>query len=780
MPKWDPAPPEDADVCALAQDVGGAVALFEHSQDLLLAVGADGTIETINVAWTAATGWSRAELKGRPWGEVLVVHDLDPDALCARLAEGRPVRQVFRAYGKWGAARWLEGSVQRAPSGAIICVLRDVTEAQRQVEIQDARDAHFLMNLAGLATWKWDPLDGVTMSPEMADMFGMPTDAVRTGLDFQAICHPDDHPVIVEQMRGVVEGGGHGQYDQRIRHPSGRWLYLRVVYKSEPHPSGVHSLQGMVQDVTELAEARDAALRVEQQVRGLMEEARVSARRLKLALGAAQAGVFEIDHEAGAFWCSPEFVLLIGRQLSYDEACAVPWPFVHNDDRQAVIDASAVWRTGTLLNEPLDIRVVRPDGAVRWMRLYYELRRDSRGRARRSVGLILDIDERKRQEIALMEAERAAQAGAEAKSRFLASMSHEIRTPMNGILGVLHLLKGEGVSEEGQKLMDEALACGQMLSELINDVLDFSKIEADQLEITPKPTAPADTVAGVASLLRPQAEAKGLELILNVDPAVGWVMVDPIRVRQALFNLMGNAVKFTSEGGVTVRMTAPSGRLRFEVQDTGIGIPEGFADHLFERFHQADGSTTRRFGGTGLGLAITRHLAQLMGGDVGFTSVEGEGSTFWLEIDAPPTERPNERASEQIEGLGGLRVLVVEDNATNRLIARKLLENLGAYVTEAEDGERGVEAACAGGHDLILMDVQMPGMDGLEATRLIRQSENPRRRAPIIALTANVLAHQQQAYFDCGMNGVVAKPISPLALVTEIARVAAEEADFAA
>jgi CheY-like chemotaxis protein len=226
-------------------------------------------------------------------------------------------------------------------------------------------------------------------------------------------------------------------------------------------------------------------------------------------------------------------------------------------------------------------------------------------------------------------------------------------------------------------------------------------------------------------------------------------------------------------------MTALAGRLRVEVSDTGIGIPRAAREHLFEMFHQADSSTTRRFGGTGLGLAITRHLARLMGGDVGFKSRVGRGSTFWIEIAAPPASKPDAAAAEQVEGLGGLRVLVVEDNATNRLIARKLLENLGAYVWEAEDGERGVEAAALGGVDLILMDVQMPGMDGLEATRLIRAAEDPRRRIPVIALTANVLAHQKQAYFDVGMNGVVAKPISPVALMTEIARVAAGEPDAA-
>jgi signal transduction histidine kinase len=651
------------------------------------------------------------------------------------------------------------------------------------VEIAEARDAHFLMHLAGMAGWRWDPVDELTLSPELEAMYGYPPGSIRTRADFQALCHPDDHQRVVDEMTLAVNEGGAGLYVHRGRTAAGRWLHLRVTYKTEPHPpSGKYSLQGMVQDVTELAETRDAALRAEQQVRGLMEDAQVAARRLKLALGAAHAGVFEIDHAAGAFWCSPEFATLIGRQLTYDEARALPWPFIHPDDGAAVRAAAKVWRSGTALNEPLDVRVIRPDGAARWMRLYYELRRDMRGKASRSVGLILDVDERKRAELALVEAERAAQAGADAKSRFLASVSHEIRTPMNGVLGVLHLLKNEGLSADGRNMLEEALACGHMLSELLNDVLDFSKIEANQLELSPEPTDPVATLQGVVNLLRPQAEAKGLRLTADIAADIGWIAVDPIRLRQALFNLIGNAVKFTLSGGVTVRLRALAepARLRFVVEDSGVGIPQSSHAGLFERFHQADGSTTRRFGGTGLGLAITKRLAEMMDGGVGFSSVEGQGSTFWLEIAAPPAAAPRRAAPDAADGLDGRRILVVEDNATNRLIVRKLLEGLGATIDEAEDGESGVLQTLAMAYDAILMDVQMPGMDGLEATRRIRSLESQRltanggRRAPIVALTANVLSHQKQAYADAGMDVVVAKPISPALLVGEILRLTAQ------
>jgi CheY-like chemotaxis protein len=281
-------------------------------------------------------------------------------------------------------------------------------------------------------------------------------------------------------------------------------------------------------------------------------------------------------------------------------------------------------------------------------------------------------------------------------------------------------------------------------------------------------------------MLRPQADAKDLELIIEGEPECGWSMIDPIRLRQALFNLMGNAVKFTRQGRVAARLTATGHgaerRLRFEIEDTGVGIAAEAQARLFGRFQQADDSTTRQFGGTGLGLAITRHLVRLMGGDVDFTSVEGRGSTFWFEIAAPEAAMPQHLQPDGKDGLEGLRILVVEDNAANRMIARKILENLGAEVEVAEDGAAGVEAARTGAHSLILMDVQMPDMDGLEATRRIRAQGGAMATTPIIALTANVLAHQRKAYGECGMNGVVGKPISPTALIGEILRLTEGEA----
>jgi signal transduction histidine kinase/ActR/RegA family two-component response regulator len=439
---------------------------------------------------------------------------------------------------------------------------------------------------------------------------------------------------------------------------------------------------------------------------------------------------------------------------------------IHVEDRGRVWDAfSKTLRTGEHVE--IDYRYQDP-ATEEWAHMHCAWRgvRGTSPDAYDVIGISQNVTE-------LVAARDAALSAAEAKSQFLANMSHEIRTPMNGVLGVLHLLKTEKLTDDGRRLLNEALGCGEMLSQLLNDIIDFSKIEAGKLELSAEPVDPAELLRGVVDMLRPQADAKGLCLRVEAPTDLGWAATDPLRLRQALFNLLGNAVKFTLEGGVVARLSGQRVddklRLRFEIDDTGVGIGEEAGRQLFERFRQGDGSTTRRFGGSGLGLAICRRLADMMGGEVGFESELGKGSTFWLEVEAEACAQP---VAEDHEADGplfaGLGVLLVEDNATNRLIATRMLEALGARVTTADDGVQGV-AAAREGFDLILMDIQMPRMDGIEATHRIRSLKGPAGAVPILAMTANALAHQQAGYLAAGMDGAIAKPLSPTALAQAIA-----------
>jgi PAS domain S-box-containing protein len=752
--------------------------LFENSRDLMHVIGADGRFKLVNGAWKTLTGWDEADLLGERAldflnpDDIAVVRDGIRALASGEVAEN-PMR-VKRRDGDWG---WFSSRTQKMEGGDLIVTMRDATEERaRAAELEETRRMRReLSESAGIGTWLYEPLeDRIEWSQDLLSLTGFDIEDIATPDQFYARVHPKDRERTRRLMAHAVETGEGASLEHRMK-VSGRWTSWRATFRTLPRAGGVFALKGISEEITELAKARDAARRGELKMKKLQREAQASAQRLAVALEAAEAGVYEIDHVSKAFWASPEFAKITGQvDATYEQATQLRFPGFHPDDLDHVRESFRALHTGSSPAGAFDARIVRTDGETRWIRVSHHLKVGKNGRWLKAVGLIQDFDARKRQELALVDAQKAAEAAAEAKSSFLANMSHEIRTPMNGVMGVLHLLKGEKLTEEGRHMLEEALSCGQMLAELLNDVIDFSKIEAGRLELADEPLDPRILLEGVTRLLRPQAEAKGLLLRLDADTDLGWVRSDPVRLRQALFNLVGNAVKFTERGSVTVRCQSPRpGFLRFEVIDTGVGIPAEAQSRIFQRFDQGDASTTRKFGGSGLGLAITKKLAEMMSGAVGFSSEEGLGSNFWLEIEAPVAEAAVETYETLEPVLDGLRVLVVEDNPTNRMIATKLLESLGAEVATAADGYLGVEAAETGDFHLILMDVQMPGIDGLEAARRIRALGGAAAETPIVALTANVLAHQRRAYLDAGMDGVVGKPISPGVLLREIARLSA-------
>ncbi len=648
-------------------------------------------------------------------------------------------------------------------------VSRDVTqEVKARFVAQEAqRQADLAAALTGIGFWSVRrDTDKVEWSDGMFRIHGRdPALGPPTRADIGAFVHPDDR----EAWMTHVKERSQDEFEQvaiRIVTPEGDVRHIQTRGFAEYDAAGgIVARVGTCVDVTELKRT-EAALRESEELHRFLSDN-------------APDMIARLSPDGMIKYVSPSCERVFG-YTPEEHMRLTPMDMCHPDDLPMIGAAivGMVERRQKRLDEPLTYRARRKDGQWIWVEANPHLVLDALGEPIEIVDIVRDVTHTKAFEAELEQARVRAEAAAAAKSAFLANMSHELRTPLTSIIGFARLLGDRAeLKTEAKHYAQRISDASEALLAIINDVLDFSKLEAGQVTLEEAPVSVrrlAEETTGIVSI---QAAAKGLKLKIHLGAGVPeHVVGDVARMRQVLLNMLSNAVKFTETGGVTVKASWKpgegdvSGRLRLAVCDTGAGIEPEKVKRLFERFSQADVSINRTHGGTGLGLAISKGIVELMGGRIGVTTRPGKGSTFWFELPVEVGESPiSVQASDAELDCAPLRVLVVDDTAVNRELVKLMLQPLGFMVEEASGGAEGVKAAVSQAYDLILMDVRMPGVDGLEATRVIRATSKLNSHIPILALTADVQPENTVACQAAGMDDVLAKPIVPQQLLTKIA-----------
>jgi len=746
---------------------------FEHAPFGMCVTGMDGRFIQVNAALCRMLGYSEPELLDTPWEKLTHPDDLETSLQRMEQLRKEPDKCLEgekRYIHRNGHAVWARMRISLVRDSSRGCPLyfvvhvEDITERKRAEEALQESEIRFRVIADGCPTMMWvTDAEGGSQFINRAyrEFCGATSEQVESG-KWQLLVHPEDAPGYVGAFQRAVRERTAFRAEARVRRADGKWRMFGSYATPRLSPDGTFlGHVGLSSDITDRRQAEQALRSSEEKFRQLAENIRE------------------------VFWMMPataDQMLYVGPayELVWGRTCAslyqdpMSWfDSIHPDDREQARGLFARQMQGESIESEYRIRT--PDGQEKWIRDRAFPIRDQAGQLIRVAGIAEEITERKRYEEELIRAREGAEAANRAKSRFLANMSHEIRTPMNGVIGMIQLLLGTSLTAEQRRYLNIAETSGRALLTLIDGILDLSKIEARKVVLENLSFDLRRSVEEVVQLLRAQAKAKGLAFRSNVSPEIPRLLGgDAHRLRQVLTNLCANAIKFTERGEVVVEAALEGRRdgratVRFTVADTGIGIRPEQVAAIFSAFTQADDSTTRKYGGTGLGLAICKQLAELMEGTIGVDSREGCGSTFWFTAvfdlepagQQSPANQPQNginRAAHGARPVGSdARILLAEDNATNREVALAQMEKLGYQVHAVTNGAEALEAVQHGRYDLVLMDCEMPVMDGFEATCRIRKSIHP--AIPIIAVTADAMVSDRDRCLNAGMNDYLAKPV---------------------
>ncbi len=686
-------------------------------------------------------------------------------------------RYEYRVIRSDGSLAWLEAAPRavRDSSGTVVEFhdhVRDITarKVAERLQTELVETLGMAEELGGVGSWRLDVASGaVTWSDEVYRIHGKSRDTFDPSFDDAVGCyHPDDRQTVADCCRQAIETGIGGGFQLRLIREDGETRVVSAQCRPERDETGaIVALFGVFQDVTDSVHTHD--------------QIAASEARYRLLADRASDIIVTYGVDGRIRYISPSIEAATG--VAAEELVGRPvTDLILAEDVPALAERfRAMVKTppGTPI-EGFRYRGTEYPDDQRWFEARTSLIRDEDGRVVEFQDVVRDITATKALEDQLIAARDVAEAGARTKSEFLANMSHELRTPLTSVIGFSGLLQSSrNLPEAERRYADRIATASEALLSVINDILDYSKLEAEAVDLDPQAFDPRAMAEGAVAIIETQCQAKGLTLETVIDANLpGALMGDEGRLRQVTLNFLSNAVKFTTSGTVRLAVTMAGDRLRLAVTDSGIGIAPDKIDTLFDRFTQADASTTRVYGGTGLGLAISQRLIEMMGGEIGVDSRPGEGSTFWFEV-------PMQLAVAGVEAAGaddlvvdaGLKILMADDAAPNRELVTAILGGLGLALETVCNGAEAVEAARTGAYDLILMDVHMPVMDGLDATRAIRAMDGAAGRTPIIALTANVQPEQVLRCREAGMDGHVGKPIQISELLTALGSVAARSED---
>jgi len=641
------------------------------------------------------------------------------------------------------------------------------TEARVNANLSDPEAAIMANTLAKIGYWRlYFPSFTGEWSEGMNEMFGFAQDQAKDRNAVMAMYHPDDRHLIEQAFNDIQTTEEPISLEYRIRRPDGeiRHIWTRLL-RERLGRDGEVRVFGFNIDLTDMRNQDDDLI--------------ASERQLRFMINYSRDVICRFDGDGRITYVSPAASTVMGYEAK-ELIGRHPWHFAHADDwPQLAAIMSEMIEDGRKAKVPsLEYRFLHKTKGWVWLSGNPRLIVDFEGKVVEWIDVIRDITDRKRAEEETVAARAAAEAAVAAKAEFLATLSHELRTPLTGIIGLSQLVSDNGqLNAQDQKYLDMVQVASRQLIGIINNVMDVSRLEAGAVEIDHEAFRLADTIQTVLTLMAPEARAKGLALISQLPETMPVLIGDSGRITQILFNLLGNAIKYTATGEIkiTAELASVNGlaKVTLRISDTGKGLDPDKIPHLFERFARGEQEANSQSPGAGLGLSISRQLVELMGGTIGAKNLNSGGSEFWFALDLPildaPPELPPQREPPRAT-TGTLKVLLAEDNAFSQELIRTCLKPLDCALDTVVNGQEAVLATQRKAYDLILMDIRMPGMDGHAATRAIRAMGEPWNRVPIIALSGNTLPSEVDACLAAGMNDHVGKPILPSALFAAIGR----------